>query len=209
MGFGTMALSGRVTFDTYICAPMKTLALHARRLVRASRAQRSPRALAALALSTTAISTLMSCGRVQRYEAAPIAAASADGFIQRRLDDPALEKFLSAQGAGAAAGAWTPSELALAALYFHPALREQAAAVAVARAEELTAGTPPGVSASAEVSRAARVDEGKSTPWSISLTSGLMFETGGKRAARRARARAFTLASICLLYTSPSPRDGL
>jgi len=125
-----------------------------------------------------------------------------DGFVQRRLVDPALEKFLEAQGAGPTAPGWTPQQLALAALYFHPALREQAADVEIARAAEVTAGTPPQLAASAEVSRAARVDEGKSTPWSVSLLGGLTLETGGKRAARRARARAFTLASMLRLQAA-------
>jgi outer membrane protein TolC len=157
------------------------------------------RTAAALAIPATLIVASASCGRFQRYEAAPVREPSANGFVHRTLDDPALREFLAAQGARAPDGGWTPKELALAALYFHPALREQAAAVAIARAEEMTAGTPPDIAGSAEVSRAARADEGKSTPWSVSLTSGLTFETGGKRAARRARARAFTLASVLRL----------
>ena len=155
-------------------------------------------ATGALVLSTT----VMSCGRFQSYAPAPVAEPSVSAFVGRRLDDPALGQFLSAQDAGVTAAGWSPQQLALAALYFHPALREQAAAVDVARAAEVTAGTPPPVSASAEVSRAAHVDNGKSTPWSISLLTGLTFETGGKRAARRARARAFTLASVLRLQAA-------
>jgi outer membrane protein TolC len=154
--------------------------------------------MAALLLSTTVVS----CGRFQSYSPAPVAEPSLNGFVQRRLDDPALAQFLTAQNAGATATGWSPQQLALAALYFHPALREQAAAVDVARAAEVTAGTPPPLTLSAEVSRAARVDEGKSTPWSVSLLAGLTFEMGGKRAARRARARAFTLASMLRLQAA-------
>ncbi|MGH7626989.1 MAG: hypothetical protein ACREOJ_16940, partial [Gemmatimonadaceae bacterium] len=43
--------------------------------------------------------------------------------------------------------------------------------------------------------RAARPDEGHSTPWTFALATGLTFETGGKRAARIAHARALTLAA--------------
>ncbi|MBK5188537.1 MAG: hypothetical protein JJD97_09830, partial [Gemmatimonadaceae bacterium] len=109
--------------------------------------------MSALVLSTT----IMSCGRFQSYAPAPVAEPSVRAFVERRLDDPTLGQFLTAQDAGVTAAGWSPQQLALAALYFHPALREQAAAVDVARAAEVTAGTPPPITASTEVSRAARV----------------------------------------------------
>lgn len=140
---------------------------------------------------------LAACRSFQPYTAAPISAvAEPERFDARRLDDVELGKLLMLQGAGRLDSTWTPRQLALAAVYFHPALREAAAEVAAARAAEISAGVPPDVSASAEVSRAAHADEGKSTPWSVTLTTGLTFETGGRRDARRARARAFTLAAL-------------
>jgi outer membrane protein TolC len=155
-------------------------------------------AVALLVLSAT----MVSCGRFQRYAPAPIAEPSVDGFVSRRLDDSTLARFLAAQNAAPTREGWSPQQLALAALYFHPALREQAAAVGVARAAEVTAGAPPDVTASAEVSRASRADEGKSTSWSVSLIAGLTIVTGGKRAARRARARAATLVSLLRLQSA-------
>lgn len=144
---------------------------------------------------------LCACGRFQPYTATPIAAMDEpERFQGRSLDDSGLARLLTVQDAALTdASAWTPRQLALAAVYFHPSLREAAAAVTAAKAAEITAGAPPDVSASAEVSRAARTDEGKSTPWSVTLTTGLTFETGGKRSARIARARAFSLASLLRL----------
>lgn len=165
------------------------------RTSRGIRARRAQVGMKALALSAMVVS----CGRFQRYAPAPIPEASVEGFVNRRLGDSTLASFLASQHAEPTRDGWSPRQLALAALYFHPALREQAAAVDAARAAEVTAGTLPDVALSSEVSRAARVDEGKSTPWSVSLVSGLTFETGGKRAARRARARAFTLVSLLRL----------
>lgn len=161
---------------------------------------RPSRAVVARA-SLVLVATLTACARFQRYTPAPLAEPSVERFLHRNLDDSTVQQFLSAQNASDVAEGWTPQQLALAALFFHPALREQVAAVHLARAAEVTANALQDVTASAEVSRANRTDEGKSTPWSVSLTSGLTFETGGKRAARRARARALTLAATLRLQS--------
>ena len=147
--------------------------------------------------------TLFACGRFQSFSTVSLRpTVEPELFNHRQLDDIKLGKLLTAQGAARPKGEWTPRQLALAALYFHPSLREADADVEVARAAELSAGISPGVSASAEIGRASRADEGKSTPWSVTLTSGLTFETGGKRAARRARARALTLESVLRLQAA-------
>lgn len=151
--------------------------------------------------SLVLLSTLTACAQFQQYTPAPLAEPTVDRFLHRNLDDSTVQRFLAAQNASGVAAGWSPQQLALAALYFHPAIREQVAAVNLARAAEVTAEALPDVTASAEVSRANRTDEGKSTPWSVSLTSGLTLETGGKRAARRARARALTLASTLHLQS--------
>ena len=139
------------------------------------------------------MATVNGCGRFQGYEAAPIRDASPTSFVQRSLDAEDLRTLLTEQGASPHRGQWTPRQLGLASLYFHAALSEARAEVGVAEAAEITAGALPDVSISADISRAAKADEGKSTPWSYSLAAGLLFETGGKRNARLARARAATL----------------
>ena len=139
------------------------------------------------------MATLNGCGRFQGYEAAPIPDASPTSFVQRSLDVEDLRTFLTEQGASPHRGQWTPRQLGLASLYFHAAFSEARAEVTVAEAAEISAGAPPDVSVTADISRAAKVDEGKSTVWSYTLAAGLLFETGGKRNARLARARAATL----------------
>ena len=135
------------------------------------------------------------CGRLTAYEAAPLLEPAAANFIRRSLADDDLRAFLSEQGAPPRPDGWTPRQLGLAALYFHPTLGSARAEVAAAEAAEVTAGSGPDVSITADISRAAKADEGKSTAWSYSLAAGLLFETGGKRNARLARARTATLQS--------------
>lgn len=135
------------------------------------------------------------CVRYVHYTAAPLDPVhEAAAYTARRFDDAALIRFLSDHGAAPAHSGFTPAALGLAALYFRSDIAAARAAVRAARAAEITAGTRPQPSASATVNRASRTDGGAS-PWPISLTAGLTFETGGKRSARIARARAFTLAS--------------
>lgn len=133
------------------------------------------------------------CGHFPAYEAAPIPEPTPARFGQRTLADDRLGAFLSEQGAPRGAKGWTPRQLALTALYYHPGLGEARSEVVAAEAAEITAGAGPDVSVTAEISRAAKADEGKSTAWSYSLAAGLLFETGGKRNARRSRARTATL----------------
>ena len=143
--------------------------------------------------ATLLLSATSACGHFATYEPSPIPEPTPASFGQRILADEELRTFLTEQGAPPRANAWTPRQLALAALYFHPALGEARAEVAAAEAAEITAGAGPDVSITADISRAAKADEGKSTAWSYSLAAGLLFETGGKRNARLARARTATL----------------
>lgn len=145
------------------------------------------------------IVTLGGCTRsllYQRYEPARLEArplAVVGDFNGRRLDDPELLEFLRTAGAASTDGGWSPRQLALVALARHPDLTVARAELAAAWAAERSAGLRSEPSTSAGVERATAADEGKSSHWSFSLTSGLTFETGGKRAARRARARAVSL----------------
>lgn len=141
---------------------------------------------------------LAGCTGYQRYEPAPLDARASTAAVQfsaRRLDDPALVDFLRAAGAAPTDSGWSPRQLALAALVRRADLTEARSALAAARAAERIAGLRPEASASGSIERASQIDEGKSSPWTVSLTSGLTYETAGKRAARRARARASTLAA--------------
>ena len=140
-----------------------------------------------------ATAMLEACGRVQGYEAAPMPEPTPTTFVRRSLSDDGLRVFLVEQGAPPHSEGWTPRQLGIASLYFHPALEESRAEVDLAEAAEITAGVSPDVSVSADISRATQADEGKSTAWSYSLAAGLLFETGGQRNARRSRARAATL----------------
>ena len=143
--------------------------------------------------ATLLLSAMSGCGHFATYEPAPIPEPSAASFSQRTLADDELRAFLAEQGAPPRANEWRPRQLALAALYFHPGLGEARAEVTAAEAAEVTAGAGPDMSITADISRAAKADEGKSTAWSYSLAAGLLFETGGKRNARLLRARTATL----------------
>lgn len=130
------------------------------------------------------------------YRPAPLnPSALASAYRDRRVADSDFHRFL-AGGAGLTPDSgWTPRALALVAVYFRPELDVARAAWREAVAGETTAGARPQPSAGLSVDRAARVDEGKTTPWSVALTGELTLETGGKRGIRIARARALVLAS--------------
>jgi outer membrane protein TolC len=142
----------------------------------------------------------MGCAHYQRYEPTPLdPQAQLGAYAGRRLDDPELARFLASRGVPPDDSGLTPSALGLAALYFRSNLTEARAAVRAARAGEITAGTRPFPSATATVERATSSDGRNGSPWTLSLTSGLTFETGGKREARQVRARAVTLGTVLRL----------
>ncbi|HYL20710.1 MAG TPA: TolC family protein [Gemmatimonadales bacterium] len=137
-----------------------------------------------------------------RYRAAPLDPPGlAAGYGARQLSDSALRRFLTNSGIGVPDSEWHPRHLSLAALYFHPELDVARANWHEAAAAEITAGARPPLATDASVNRAARPDEGKSTTWSVSLGTAVTLETGGKRGARLARARAATLAARLRLET--------
>ena len=143
------------------------------------------------------------CARYQHYTATLINPLDeAREYSARRLDDPTLARILAAHGVPIEGTAWDSRQLALAALYFRPDLTEAERSLAAARAGEITAGVRPYPSVTATADQAAKVDEGRSTPWSFSLTTGITLELGGKRGARISRARAFTLGAQLRLETA-------
>ena len=115
-------------------------------------------------------------------------------FSARRLDEPGLVHFLAARGVATADSGWRPRDLGLVAVYFHPVLDEARATLAVARAAEITAGGRPQPDASVGAELASAAPAGESA-WTASLAAGVTLETGGKRQARIARARAATLSA--------------
>jgi outer membrane protein, heavy metal efflux system len=133
------------------------------------------------------------CVHHQRYQPAPIDASDeAARYRGRRLDDPGLARFLTAAGVAPDTG-WSATGLGLAALYFRNDLGVARAGLAEAEAATVTAGVRPAVGVDAGIERGSRVEQGLSSPWTVSLTTGLTLETGGKRSARIARARAGAL----------------
>ncbi len=116
-------------------------------------------------------------------------------YDARQLSDRGLRHFLTSAGIRPPDQRWRPRELSLVALYFHPELDVARAGWQEALATEVTAGARPQPSADVGVAHVARPDEGKTTPWSVSLGAGMTLETGGKRGARLARARAGTAAA--------------
>ena len=147
-------------------------------------------------------SALSACRGYRSYTPAPVdASTQAPTYQARRLDDPNLLAFLAAHAAGPSDSAATPSTLGLAALYFRSDLAESRALVSAARAGEITAGTRPFPSAGATVERSLS-GSSDASPWTVSLTTGITFETGGKRAARLARATALTLGTSLRLQST-------
>ena len=143
-----------------------------------------------------AVGVLCACRGYQPYAPAPLdGAAQAQTYSGRRLDAPGLATYLAAQGAPPPDSGLTPTSLALIALYFRSDIGEGHASVHAARAGEITAGARPFPTAAATVGRAWTPAEGASSPWAVSLTTGLTFETAGKRDARLERARALSLAA--------------
>ena len=144
---------------------------------------------------------LVSC---VRYRPAPLDPPGlAAGYRARQLSDGALRQFMTSAAIEVPEDSeWHPRHLSLVALYFHPELDFARASWHEAAAAEITAGARPPLSADGTVNRAARPDEGKTTSWSVSLGTAMTLETGGKRGARLARARAGTLAARLRLETT-------
>lgn len=139
---------------------------------------------------------LFGCGGYQQYAPAALnVSPRATRFEDRQLDSPALIHLLAAHGLAPTDSGWDSRQLALAALYQRPDLAEARAAMREAQAAEATAGVRPASNVEGTVGRAARTDQGKSSPWTLSFSTGLTFETGGKRSARTERARAAALAA--------------
>jgi outer membrane protein TolC len=135
---------------------------------------------------------LSGCHHFQQYSAlpAPSADSSARAYSLRSLDDPSMHEFLAAAGAPRGEGPWLPQQLALVAFYYRPDLDVLRDDITSAEASVTTAGARPAVGVGAIPEQAARPEEGNSSAWTVELGVDLTVETGGKRGARIARARA-------------------
>jgi outer membrane protein TolC len=114
------------------------------------------------------------------------AAANAQAWSARRMDDPALRAFVARSGAQTDGDDWTPERIGLAALWFDPAL---AAARAIAqrtaadaklaseRANPMLTLTPEKIYHAAQA--------GEVSPWTITLSLALQLLHPGEKAAKR------------------------
>jgi outer membrane protein TolC len=127
------------------------------------------------------------------YQAAPLdPKAQAGRYNARSVSDSGLMQFRVTAGESASSTAWRPADLALAALYFVPALDEARGRYHAADAGEITAGARPrpGIAGSVEHNLGHGNEE---SPWGLELTGTFVIELGGKRGARVAIAQARTL----------------
>jgi len=123
---------------------------------------------------------------------------SAEAFLARRLDDPALADFL-ATTAGVQPEAWPPAawdldSLTWAALFYSPRLSEARAQWEQARAAIVTAGARPNPTISFMPEYTTSAPSGLS-PWVLTPQLDIPIETAGKRAHRVERARRLAEAA--------------
>ncbi|HKV74782.1 MAG TPA: TolC family protein [Gemmatimonadales bacterium] len=129
------------------------------------------------------------------YQAAPLdPAARPRVYNARSTTDSGLLAFRAATGESPVSSVWSPSDVALAALYFQPSLDEARARLKSAEAAEVTAGARPrpGLGGSLERNLESSAED---SPWGAQLTGTFTIELGGKRGARQAIARAGTVAA--------------
>ena len=120
----------------------------------------------------------------------------ARSFEQRRLDDPALQRYIAAHlgGAPPPAGVWTPATLTLAAFYFSPELDLARARVATRHAAIGTAAQRPNPALLLPMGYTVRGGGGAS-PYLYGLGLDIPIETAGKRGYRQARAEDLGVAA--------------
>lgn len=143
-------------------------------------------------MSRLTLSLLAACAV---YTPAPVRPDSQlEGFNGRRLDDPGLLSWLDSLGVGGPASTWTPRQLALAASWFRPERDRRLAEVGAADAALVTAGARPAPGVSSDLEYAFS-DPQADSRWGVALAGLFTLELGGKRGARRARARGGALAA--------------
>jgi outer membrane protein TolC len=122
--------------------------------------------------------------------------ASARALLQRRLDDPRLQRFIAATGglsADAAAAPWDLDHLVLAALYFHPELGVARSRLQIAQAHARVVRTRPAPSLGVSLGRGAAA--ALASPWVVGAAIDLLIEPGQRRHLRAAEADALVGAA--------------
>jgi outer membrane protein TolC len=143
------------------------------------------------ALSIVAL-TLVACAT---YTPAPVRPDSElEPYNGRTLDDPGLLAWFDSLGQERPAAAWTPRQLALAAVWFRQDRAVRLAEIRSADAALVTAGSQPQAGVSTDLEYAFS-DPQASSRWGVALTSLFTLELGGKRGARIGRAMAAALAA--------------
>lgn len=124
--------------------------------------------------------------------APPDVAGGADRLLARSLADTGLRAWLSAHGvsAGAPGDAWTPDALAAAAIYFDRGVAEARARWRQAAAAETTAAQSGRPTLEPALAWDARPDSPGDSPFTVAAAVSIPLDSGGRRAARLAAARA-------------------
>src|SRR5262249_18232049 len=120
-----------------------------------------------------------------------VPAATVRAYSARRLDAPDLTEWLAAHGSRPSVTGWRATDLALVALYYHPAVERARAGWLAARAGERSAGARPPAELQSEhgYATSGAVFESR---WYSGVNGIFTLELGGKRGARVIAARART-----------------
>ncbi len=158
---------------------------------RAGRVAGSPGLIPALRrlLGAGCAAILLAACSAQQYQERPLRPAqSAQTYLQRSLDDPAVRELFRQEGRNWPPREWDGEALVLAARALNPelAVARSAVAVAEARVREAGAGIDPVISAQTE--HHSLRQEGSF--WSLGAFIELIFERPARRQARVDRARA-------------------
>ena len=157
---------------------------------------------AALALAAALLVALCGCAaRPPASEPAVTPQSSAQRLVQRRFNDPGLERFLAAQTGQAQPldSPWTPGRLSLAALYFHPDLRVDRAALQLAQADLRIARQRPNPPLDIGLKYGAAAGLAAPSPWTVGAAIGLLLLSQTQRQAQTQQAAAGVRAARLLL----------
>lgn len=147
---------------------------------------------AALALAAALLLTLGGCAvrPPAVVEPAVTPQSSAQRLVQRRFNDPGLQRFLAAQTGQAQPpdSPWTPGRLSLAALYFHPDLRVDRTALQLAQADLRIVRQTPNPRLDIGLKYGAAAGLAAPSPWTVGAAIGLLLLSQTQRQAQQAAA---------------------
>lgn len=141
------------------------------------------------------------CASVPHPAAVTTPRISAQNLLQRSLGEPGLQRFLAAQTGTThpANQPWTASDLSLAALYFHPKLKLDQAALHLAEADLRIARQYPNPSLDLGLKYGAADVMAAPSPWTVGAAIGLLILSHSQRAAQTTQAEAGVRAAQLLL----------